>query len=64
MSAFLITAVILALLVTAALLRPLLRTPATLAVLPDGKPESPALKILREQRADLEGEHDAGKISE
>ncbi|HSD39224.1 MAG TPA: c-type cytochrome biogenesis protein CcmI [Rhodocyclaceae bacterium] len=59
MTLFLIAAAILVMAATATLLWPLLRrTVAEDAV------ESPALKILREQRVDLEAERDAGKINE
>ncbi|MDB5800030.1 MAG: ccmI [Rhodocyclales bacterium] len=60
MIAFLIAAAILALLATATLLWPLMRRTATA----DSALESPALKILREQRNDLEAERAAGNISE
>lgn len=60
MTAFLIAAAILVLVVTATLLLPLMRrAPSAITA-----SESPALKVLREQRSDLEAERAAGKIDE
>ncbi|MDB5813116.1 MAG: C-type cytochrome biosis protein CcmI [Rhodocyclales bacterium] len=59
MTAFLIAAAVLVLAVTGTLLWPLIRRAAETAAT-----ESPALKILREQRKDLETERAAGKIEE
>jgi cytochrome c-type biogenesis protein CcmH len=60
MSAFLIAAAVLVLIVTGTLLWPLMHRAAA----ETATTESPALKILREQHKDLEAEHAAGKISE
>jgi cytochrome c-type biogenesis protein CcmH len=59
MTLFLIAAAVLVTAATATLLWPLMRHTVTAEAA-----ESPALKILREQRADLEAEYAAGKISE
>jgi cytochrome c-type biogenesis protein CcmH len=56
---FLIAAAILVIAATATLLWPLMRHTVTADAT-----ESPALKVLREQRADLETEHAAGKVSD
>lgn len=58
MSVFLIAAALLVVVATATILWPLIRRVAA----HDVANESPALKVLREQRADLEAEHAAGKI--
>src|SRR4051812_32387868 len=59
MTLFLIAAAVLVVVATATLLWPLMRHTVS-----TDTAESPALKILREQRTDLEAEHAAGKISE
>lgn len=60
MIAFLLSMLALVLAVLATLLWPLLRRPAAGAA----SGENPALKVLREQRAELEAERSAGRIDE
>lgn len=60
MNGFLIVAILLLVAVTATLLWPLLRKPRALGA----ESDSPALRILREQRAEATAEHAAGRLDD